>query len=129
MIRFLIAIPTILIAYIAIIGYKLMYVLLHSPTNTSILLYCSSFILYCFISYWAYRGNKIAFWFMALSLLLSGLGGLVIGVFWVPLSQIILKTVFVVLGAYFVFGSYRFFCLGPNQKHNPPLHRTAYSRR
>jgi hypothetical protein len=110
MIRFLSAIPTILIAYIALIAYKLAYGLLYYSTNKYIYLYGSSLIFYSLISYWAYQRNKFAFWFMTFSLFLSGLGGVVIGLFMVSLSQIILKTVFTVLGVYFVFGGYILFC-------------------
>ena len=115
MMKFLSAITTILVVYLVVISYKLTYLLLYPPMNKSICVYVTfTLIFYCFISYWAYQKNKFASWLMIFSLLFSGMGGLILGVFMVPLSQIILKIVFTLLGIYFVFGSYKIYSYRPS---------------
>ena len=46
---------------------------------------------------------------MIIFLSLTGVGGLLLGVFMVPLSEIVHMVVFNCLGAYFVFGSYKLY--------------------
>jgi len=99
--------PTILITYAAFSIYKLVCVLLYPPKDKSVYLYGSIALINCLISYGAYRKNIIACCLMIVFLFLAGMGGLFIGIFMVPLSQIGLKTVFIVFGVYFAFGSYR----------------------
>lgn len=106
MIRFLSDIRTVLVTYMVFVACKLIYTLLYASTNIHPYLYGAAFIIYCLVSYWAYRKNRIALWFMIFSLTISGAGGLVIGAFIIPVSQSILKVLSVVLGAYFIFGSY-----------------------
>ena len=110
MMKILSAIPTILITYVAFSVYKLIYVLLYPSTDKSVYLYGSIALINCLVSYGAYRKNIIASWLMIIFLFLTGLAGLLLGVFMVPLSQIILKAVFIVLGVYFAFGSYKLYC-------------------
>ena len=55
------AIPTILITYIAFSVYKLIYVLLYPSTSKFVYLYGSMVLINCVISYGAYRKNMIAF--------------------------------------------------------------------
>jgi hypothetical protein len=119
MMRLLSAIPTILIAYVVVIAYKLTYLLLYPPMNKSIYMYVTfTLIFYCFMSFLAYRKNKIASWLMIFSLFLSGVGGLIIGVFIIPLSQTILKTAFTLFGIYFLFGSYKLYSYRPSSVNN-----------
>jgi len=110
MIRILRAIPTILITYVGFSVCKLLYVLLYPSKDKSAFLYGSIALINCLISYWAYRKNIIACRLLIVLLFVAGTGGFLLGVFMVPLSQIILKGVFIVLGGYFVFGSYRLYC-------------------
>jgi len=110
MMKFLIAIPTILIANVAFSVYKLILVLLDPSTNLSVYLYGSIAFMNCFASYGAYRKNMVACWLMIVYLFLTGVAGLLMGIFKIPLSQIVLKVLFLVLGVYFAFGSYRLYC-------------------
>jgi hypothetical protein len=110
MMRILSAIPTILITYIALSVYKLIYVLLYPSTNKSVYLYGSNVLINWVLSYGAYRKNMIACWIMIIFLFFAGVGGLLLGVFMVSLSQLFLKAVFIVLGVYFAFGSYKLYC-------------------
>ena len=107
--KILSAIPTILITYIAFSVYKLIYVLVYPSQDKSAYLYGSIAAINCLISYGAYRKNMIASWLMIVCLSLTGAGGLLIGVFTVPVSQVVLKAVFIVFGGYFAFGSYRLY--------------------
>lgn len=109
MMRILSAIPTILITYIVFSVYKLIYALVYPSQNKSVYLYGSVAVINCLISYGAYRKNMIASWFLIMFLSITGVGGLLMGVFMVPVSQIVLKAVFIVLGGYFAFGSYRLY--------------------
>jgi len=110
MIRILSAIPTILITYVGFSVYKLIYVLLYPSKGKSALLYGSIALINCLISYGAYRKNIVACWTLIVFLFITGVGGLALGAFVVPLSQVILKAVFIVLGGYFAFGSYKLYC-------------------
>ena len=110
MIKYVSAIPTILISYLVVIFYKVTYSLFYLSTNKA-MYWIGPFALffYCFISYLAYRRNKIALWLMIFSLFVSGMGGLILGIFTVPISQIALKIIFTVVGIYFVFGTFKLY--------------------
>ena len=87
-----------MITYITFSVYKLVYVLFCPSTNKSAYLYGTIALVNCFISYGTYRKNMIACWIMIIFLSLTGVGGLLLGVLMVPLSEIVLKVVFIVLG-------------------------------
>ncbi len=61
-------------------------------------------IAYSTLSFLTFRGNKIATWIVIASVLLSGVGSFLIGVFLIPISEVAMKAIFILLGLYFIYG-------------------------
>ena len=111
MLKYLFAIPTILISYLVVVAVKISYTLFHSSSDNSIYwIGPIALIIYCLLSYFAYRKNKIASWLIILLIFACGIGLLIIGIIMVPISQIFFKIISIVFGIYFVLGSYKILC-------------------
>jgi len=61
-----------------------------------------SIVIYGILSIYVYRKNKIATWIMTFLISISGLGGLLIGIFLIGTAQLFLKILFIILGIYFI---------------------------
>jgi len=66
--------------------------------------YLLMLVVYSTLTFLAFRGNKIATWIVIISVLLSGIGTFMIGVFLIAVNQAAMKTIFVLLGLYFIYG-------------------------
>ena len=76
-----------------------------SPSFENILfLKLAAFAVYIILAFLTLKNVKIAVWFMASVLVLSGLGISIFGIFAVGFNQFILKTFSTVFGVYFVAG-------------------------
>jgi hypothetical protein len=113
-VKFLSAIPTILITYLISLPCMLTFFLLYRRlTGYIALISFLVFFFYCLISVLMYRKNVLAFWVMILSLLFSGLGELIIGIFVISSFPIVLRALFIIAGIYFIFGAYKLYRYRP----------------
>lgn len=62
------------------------------------------FVIPMLLAIFAFRNNKFSQWLLAITIVVGGVTGLVTGIFRVPLSQYILKTIFISLGLYLSLG-------------------------
>lgn len=110
MIKTLTSIPAILLSYLAVIMAKSIYAIFFTAGNAyPYWLVPLAFLIYCSLSYLAYRRNKVALWIMILVIFTSGTGGLILGIVFIPISQAVLKAAFVALGVYFLYGAYKLY--------------------
>ncbi len=114
-VKFLSAIPTISIAYLLFLPFMLKFLLPYRRLAGFILLFSFfAFVFYGIVSVFVYRKNVKAFWVMILSLLISGLGALAVGIFAVSAQyQIVQKVLCIIIGIYFIFGSYNLYRYKP----------------
>ena len=76
-----------------------------SPSYENILfLKLAAFAVYIILAFLTLKNVKIAVWFMASVLVLSGLGISIFGIFAVGFNQYILKTLSIAIGIYFLAG-------------------------
>jgi predicted membrane channel-forming protein YqfA (hemolysin III family) len=66
--------------------------------------YLLMLIVYSTLAFLIFRGNKIAMWIITVSILLSGIGAFLIGVFLIDTNQLAMKAIFILLGLYFIYG-------------------------
>ncbi|MCX5864096.1 MAG: hypothetical protein NTW42_03360 [Deltaproteobacteria bacterium] len=58
------------------------------------------------LAVFAFKNKIIAQWLLAITIIVGGITGLVSGVFVVPLTQYMLKTLFILLGIYLSVGGW-----------------------
>jgi ribose/xylose/arabinose/galactoside ABC-type transport system permease subunit len=66
--------------------------------------YLLMLMAYSTLTFLAFRGNKIAAWIVIISVLVSGIGTFLIGIFLVAVNQVAMKSIFVLLGLYYIYG-------------------------
>jgi len=93
----------IILIYLGIIFIKLIYSVFKKGIQNSIS-YLVVLIIYSIFVFFTFRRNKIATWIMIISILLSGVGGFLIGALLTPIDQIAMKVIFILLGIYFIQG-------------------------
>ncbi|OPY75704.1 MAG: hypothetical protein A4E64_01817 [Syntrophorhabdus sp. PtaU1.Bin058] len=93
----------ILLSYLCIITVQLFYSIgLKGIQNSTI--YLLMLIVYSILTFLTFRGNKIAAWVVIVSILLSGIGAFLIGIFFITINQVTIKVTFILLGLYFMYG-------------------------
>ena len=93
----------ILLSYPCMIAVQLVYSIVTKGVKNS-MPYLLMLLVYSALTFFAFRGNKIAAWIVIISVLLSGIGTFLIGVLLVTANQAAMKTIFVLLGLYFIYG-------------------------
>ena len=102
----LLSTTTIIVAYIVLRFYQLItYAFFdHNAEQNMILIKTGSFLINCTLSILAYKHYKIATWLLSALMFVSGVGGLILSLFFIPFSQYFLKAISVILGVYFTCG-------------------------
>ena len=99
-------IPAILMGYVLIRGFQYAYSLIYSSENLSMIALRTIVLLsYVVLSYLTFKRNIIACWAMIICLILSGVSILFFGIFALPASQYLFKTMNILIGIYFSFGA------------------------
>ena len=93
----------IILSYPCMIAAQLIYSIVTRGIKDSVP-YLLVLMVYSTLTFLAYRGNNIATWVVIISVLLSGIGTFLIGVFLIAVNQAAMKTIFVLLGSYFIYG-------------------------
>ena len=93
----------IVISYPCMIAIQLLYSIVARGIQHSIP-YLLMLIVYAALAFLTFRGNKIAMWIVTVSVLLSGIGTFLIGVFLIAVNQGAMKAAFILLGLYFIYG-------------------------
>ena len=112
MLQFLSHRLTILIAFISINVFGLLEFvffkeLAHDtplPYEQYLLIKIASLTVYSIFAYFTYKDIKLIRWLMALIILLTGLIGVLMGVFKIDWHQYFLKPYFIIFGIYFIYG-------------------------
>jgi len=92
----------IILSYLCTITIQLFYsIVLKGIQNSTI--YLLMFIVYSTLTFLTFRGNKIAAWVVIVSILLSGIGAFLIGLFFIAINQATIKVTFILLGLYFMY--------------------------
>ena len=63
-----------------------------------------SLLTYAIILYFIYKGVRVAQWFMALIIFFSGVHSLMVGFLGSNWNQYLIKTIFMIIGIYFIYG-------------------------
>ena len=93
----------IILSYLCMITIQLFYsIVLRGIQNSTI--YLLMLIVYSTLIFLVFKGNKIATWIVIVSVLLSGVGAFLIGVFLIAVNQATMKVTFILLGLYFICG-------------------------
>jgi len=95
---------TILIVHILFTALQLGSATIYGEKGTVFLARIGGFLLYSVFTYLALKKNKIALWIMAISIFVPGVLGFITGVFFVSISQYLIKPLFIIISAYFIFG-------------------------
>ena len=93
----------IILSYPCMIAAQLIYSIVTRGVKDG-MPYLLMLVVYSTLTFLAFRGNKIATWIVIISVLLSGIGTFMIGVFLIAVNQAAMKTIFVLLGLYFIYG-------------------------
>lgn len=93
----------ILLSYPCMITVQFFYAALSGGIRVGIP-YLLMLIVYGAFSFLALRGNGIAAWVMIASILVSGVGTVLVGVFVIAAAQAAIKATFILLGLYFIYG-------------------------
>jgi len=62
-------------------------------------------VIYAMLSYWALKNIKFVTWIMAVVILFTGVSLVLLGILKVEWHQYMVKSYFMIIGIYFVFGS------------------------
>jgi hypothetical protein len=117
---------SILLVFLAFRSYQLVYSLIHLDDNLSIILGRSlSLIAVLILSYLTYKRKNLAAWAMVFFLVLSGFSIFSFGIFAVHTSQLALKTISIIFGAYFFYGGIIIFrSIRKGEMNNPNTLKT-----
>ena len=96
----------VLLIFLCVDGLKIVKALIYSQESDSMKIFrLVLFLVYCVLSFFAYKGNKIATFVMAISILLSGIGALAVCTYVVSVDKITLQIMIaIVIGVYFIWG-------------------------
>jgi hypothetical protein len=98
---------TILLSYILLKAYTLAYSLVYSLESSRIVLVrIVGLAVFSILAILTYKNIKVARWLIGLTLLITGLGNLVLGIFVISISQYVLKPFTIIIGAYFMYGGW-----------------------
>ena len=97
----------ILFTFLFVIGTKFFYSLIFTAESNRLkLLRFISLAFLLILSFFSLRNNRVVTILLAILILISGIGSLSIS-FFVGLDQLSLKLIFILIGAYFVYGGVR----------------------
>ncbi len=97
---------TVLVVFISVNVVKFMYSILYLQESFHIRsLRFLAIVIFCLLSFYSYKNNKIATWIMGFIILVTGVGSLVLGIILVSTKQLTLKILFIILGVYLCYGS------------------------
>jgi len=98
---------TILLSFIVLKAYALGYSLVYSLESSRIILIRTvGLVVFSILAILTYKNIKVARWLMGLTLLITGLGNLVLGIFVISISQYVFKPFTITIGAYFMYGGW-----------------------
>ena len=92
----------IVLSYPCMIAVQLIYSIATRDIKGS-MPYLLMLMVYSALTFLVFRGNKIATWIVIISVLMSGTGTFLIGVFLIAVNQAAMKTIFLLLGLYFIY--------------------------
>ena len=95
---------TILIVHILLRALQLSSAAIYGEKDTVFFARISKFLLCCVLTYMALKKYKIIIWIMAIWIYVTGVSGFIAGVFFVSISQYLLKPFSILISAYFIFG-------------------------
>jgi len=102
----------ILLAFLFIIVVTLLYSIFYSQeTNTIKLVRFIALVIYSLLALLTHKNNKVATFVLAIFILLSGLGTLIVA-FLIGLDQLVSKLFFFLIGGYFSYGGVRLIKIG-----------------
>ena len=102
---FLTTISAVLFVYLLLRSGQYIYTLIYASESTLLIVVRTLVLLsYFVLSYLTYKRNVIAAWVMVILLLLSGVTTFSIGILTVPIAQYMIKYLYIIMGAYFLYG-------------------------
>jgi len=102
----------ILLTFLFIIVVTLLYSIVYSQeTNTIKVVRFIALVIYSLLALLTHKNNKVATFVLAIFILLSGVGTLIVA-FLIGLDQLVLKVFFFLIGGYFSYGGVRLIKIG-----------------
>ena len=98
-------IPTVLIVYLSLRSAQFVYSLLYATESTFLVIGRTLALICGFaLCYMTYKRNIIAAWIMVFILSLAGISIFLFGIFAVPIAEYKIKSLSILMGAYFIYG-------------------------